>query len=266
MVGTVVGAGRSQANLETALARGVIDVASQDLAAAVSEADVVVVATALAATESVLKTIAPQLKPNAVVTDVGSAKACVQRWASAALGNAATRFVAGHPIAGTENSGAGAAFATLYRNHRVVLTPQADTDRAALGVVRDMWQHTGAEVVEMDAQTHDKLLAATSHLPHMVAYNLVETLAGRGDAAELFDFAAGGFRDFTRIASSSPTMWTEIVLANREAVLAACRDYAEHFSELINALENNNAAALEQAFSRAKQTRDSCLVPESNEP
>lgn len=263
-VGEIVGAGRGAANLELAHARGIVDRHTTDLAAAVAEADMVVIGAALGATADVLRTIAPALPPTAIVTDVGSTKASVVAAARAALGADFARFVPGHPIAGTEQSGAAAAFADLYVRHKVILTPVAETAPAALARVRAMWQAAGADVVEMAVHDHDRALAATSHLPHLLAYALVELLAARPDAAEIFGFAAGGFRDFTRIASSNPRMWTEISLANKAALLDVARAYAARFEELIAALEHEDAALLEAAFGRAKAARDACLLPESN--
>ncbi|MEQ8659671.1 MAG: prephenate dehydrogenase/arogenate dehydrogenase family protein, partial [Gammaproteobacteria bacterium] len=219
----------------------------------------------LGATRGVLEAIAPALAPGAIVTDVGSTKASVVAAARATLGEHLPDFVPGHPIAGTEQSGAAAAFAALYDAHRVVLTPLPETRAQALERVRAMWRAAGATVIEMDVATHDAVLAKTSHLPHLLAYNLVDALAGGDDAAAVFDFAAGGFRDFTRIASSNPAMWADIAIANRDALLAACADYTTRFTTLVAALEAGDRAALERAFARAKRARDACIVPESNE-
>ncbi len=264
-VGEVVGAGRGRANLELARKRGIVDRYTTDAAAAVDGADMVVIGVSLGATADVLARVRPALAAAAVVTDVGSTKASVVASAREVLGAGCARFVPGHPIAGTENSGAGAAFAALYRDHRVILTPLPETAADALARVRAMWEAAGARVVDMDVAAHDRALAATSHLPHLLAYNLVEALAARDDAGDIFDFAAGGFRDFTRIASSNPRMWAEIALANREQLLLACRDYAARFEQLVAALERGDGAALEAAFERAKNARDACVLPQSNE-
>jgi prephenate dehydrogenase len=264
-VGEVIGAGRGTANLELARERGIVDRFTTDPAAAVARADMVVLGVTLGATAAVLRTIAPALAPTAVVTDVGSVKGSVVEAARAALGARLPAFVPGHPIAGTEQSGAGAAFATLYRGHKVILTPLAETAPDALERVRAMWAATGATVVEMAVAAHDTALAATSHLPHLLAYNLVDQLAARADAARIFEFAAGGFRDFTRIASSNPELWTDIALANRAALLAACQDFSSAFAALVAALEAGDADRLHAAFARAKTARDRCVVPESNQ-
>ncbi|MEQ8231043.1 MAG: prephenate dehydrogenase/arogenate dehydrogenase family protein [Gammaproteobacteria bacterium] len=266
VVGEVVGAGRGVANLERARERGIVDRFTTDPAAAVTRADMVVVGVTLGATRDVFARIAPALAPDAVVTDVGSTKASVVAAAHATLGAHLPNFVPGHPIAGTERSGADAAFAELYDDHKVVLTPLPETRAGACERVRAMWCAAGATVVEMDVATHDAVLARTSHLPHLLAYNLVDALAGGADADAVFEFAAGGFRDFTRIASSSPAMWADIVLANREALLAACGEYSARFDALVSALEAGDRDTLENAFTRAKTARDTCIVPESNEP
>jgi prephenate dehydrogenase len=253
VVGEVVGVGRGLPNLELAVQLGVIDRYSLDAAAEVLDADVVVIGATLGATAKILETIAPFVGAHTIVTDVGSTKASVVAAARAALGDAFSRFVPGHPIAGTEHSGAQAAFAELYCGHRVILTPVDETDPQALARVQTMWESAGARV-----------LAATSHLPHMLAFALVEMLAAADDADDIFAFAAGGFRDFTRIASSSPEMWRDIALANRDALLEICAAYGAQLQRLTEALRARDGEALESSFARAKEARDRCLVPEAN--
>lgn len=259
-VGEIVGCGRDRGNLERALALGVIDRASTEPSAAVAGADVVVIAATLGATGEILRKIAPALSPKAVVTDVGSTKRGVAEAARAALGPRLPWFVPGHPIAGAERSGVDASSPTLYAGHRVILTPLAETDSAALAAVRALWEATGAQVSEMDVDHHDRVLAATSHLPHMLAYALVDCLAGMSDSGEIFDYAAGGFRDFTRIASSSPEMWRDIALENRSALLAMCDRFELTFGELRRAIAAGDAAGLHAVFCRAKQARDEFLA------
>ncbi len=266
VVEEIVGVGRSLDNLELARERGIIDSLSRDARAAVAGADMVVLATALGATAAVLDRIGASLEAGATVTDVGSTKASVVAAARRALGDRFAAFVPGHPIAGTERSGAGAAFAELYIRHKVILTPLSETDPRAVERVGEMWRAVGAEVVEMSVDGHDRALAATSHLPHLLAYNLVDTLAGREDAERIFNFAAGGFRDFTRIASSNPRMWVEISLANQAALLDAARDHHARFATLLEALEAGDGATLLAAFERAKRARDEAVVPEANGP
>lgn len=264
VVDEVVGVGRGLPNLKLAVELGVIDRFSQDATCEVATADIVVIGATLGATASILETIAPALGPQTVVTDVGSTKASVVTAARAALGNSFTRFVPGHPIAGTEHSGAQAAFAELYLDHRVILTPVGETDAQALARVHAMWEATGARVTHMSVTDHDRVLAATSHLPHMLAYTLVDMLAAADDADDIFALAAGGFRDFTRIASSNPQMWRDIALANRDALLEICAAYGERLEHLMQALRVGDAQALELTFTRAKEARDRCLVPEAN--
>lgn len=266
VVGSVIGVGRGIANLEQAVALGVIDSYSQDAAQAVADADMVVIGATLGSTAAILATIAPALQPATIVTDVGSTKASVVTAARMALGDKFTRFVPAHPIAGTEHSGAQAAFADLYVGHRVILTPLAETDPDALARVRAMWECVGARVTQMSVSDHDRVLAATSHLPHMLAFTLVDMLAAADDADDIFAFGAGGFRDFTRIASSNPEMWRDIALANRDALLAICGSYNVRLERLMQALREGDGATLEQSFKRAKEARDRCVVPEANAP
>lgn len=263
-VGEIVGAGRSLANLERARELGVIDRIAAGPAEAADGADVVLVAATLGATATVLEALAPALSERAVVTDAGSTKRSVVEAARATLGPAIARFVPGHPIAGTEHSGVDASFAELFRDHRVILTPLPETEPRALATVRGLWETAGARVVEMDFGRHDAVLAATSHLPHLLAYALVGALAADEDADEVFAFAAGGFRDFTRIASSNPEMWRDISLANRDALLAACDRYTAHLARLRDALEAGDGDALAAAFARAKDVRDRLVVPDAN--
>lgn len=256
----VIGCGRDEDNLRRGVELGVIDRYTFDPAVAVAHADMVVVAVTLGATAEVLARLAPALPPRAVLTDAGSTKQSVAAAARAALGTAWPRFVPGHPIAGGERSGVEAARADLYVRHRVILTPTPDTDPAALAAVRAMWTAVEAEVIEMDAAHHDAVLAATSHLPHMLAYALVDCLAGMGESGEIFDYAAGGFRDFTRIASSNPEMWRDIALHNREALAAACARFETTFTDLRQALDAGDGAALRDMFARAKTARDTYLA------
>ena len=255
-VGEIVGCGRNPENLERAVALGVIDRYSIDPAAAVRNADMVVVAVTLGATGKVFQSIAGALRSDAIVTDVGSTKRTVVGAARAALRQSFPRFVPGHPIAGTEFSGVEASFAELFRDRRVILTPVAETEAAATKAVQTMWELTGARVVCLGVEHHDEVLAATSHLPHVLAYSLVDCLAGMSDSGEIFEFAAGGFRDFTRIASSNPEMWRDIALENREALLGACDRFEATLSTLRGALANKDGDALHKIFARAKRARD----------
>jgi len=191
-----------------------------------------------------------------VVTDVGSVKASVIAAARTALGSRFSHFVPGHPIAGTEQSGVAASLPDLFAKRRVILTPETETDTLAVGKVRAMWQVAGAEVVAMPATEHDALLAASSHLPHLLSYALVDMLVRRDDHRAIFDCAAGGFRDFTRIAASDPVMWRDICLANREAILDVLRQYRDDLGDLVLAVEKGDGHWLLDTFNRAKHARD----------
>lgn len=252
----IVGCSRREEHLREAVELGVIDRFETDAARAVQGADMVVLCVPLGAMESALRSIAPALSPDAVLTDAGSAKASVVAAARAAFGRIPPGFVPGHPIAGTEQSGVAASFAELYRNRKVILTPLAETDPAATARVRAMWEAAGAQVECMGVEHHDQVLAATSHLPHVLAFQLVDTLARMSDEDEIFRYAAGGFRDFTRIASSDPVMWRDICLANAEAVLAMLTRYRGDLERLADAIRAGDGAELERVFRNAKQARD----------
>lgn len=252
----IVGTGRNRANLEQAVALGVIDRFETEPAAAVAGADMVLLAVPLGSVASVVAALRPGLSDTAILTDVGSAKGSVVADITQALGYLPPRFVPGHPIAGNERSGVSAAFGELYQGHRVILTPLAETEPAALQAVMAMWQTAGAEVETMAVAHHDEILAATSHLPHMLAFALVDSLARLGDADEIFRYAAGGFRDFTRIASSDPHMWRDICIANREALGAMFEHFRNDMLRLEEAVARADGETLSEMFSRAKQARD----------
>ena len=253
-VRTVLGVGRNPARLTVARELGLVDRAV-DWAEA-GQADCILVALPVGETEAVLKQLAPHLKAGAIVTDAGSTKVNVVAAARTALGNRFADFVPGHPIAGSEQSGPTAARADLYRGKRVVLTPQADTRADALATVKALWEAAGAQVETLDADLHDRVFAAVSHLPHLAAFALVDELAQRADGDTFFRFAASGFRDFTRIAGSSPEMWRDIALANREAVLAELDAYLAALQALRNAVSAEDAEALLAIFSRAREARE----------
>ena len=259
-VAEVVGSGRNERNLRAAVRLGVVDRYDTDPTRAVAGADVVVIAVPLGAIEPVLRAIVPHLAPEAVVTDVGSAKGSVVADVERIYGRIPPYFVPGHPIAGTEQSGVEASFATLFQKRRVILTPLAETDAAAHRLIRKMWELTGAEVVDMGVRHHDAVLAATSHLPHMLAYTLVDTLAQMDDRAEIFRYAAGGFRDFTRIASSDPRMWHDICVANREQLLEMIALFAADLERLAAAIRHDERDAILTLFQRAKRARDNLYL------
>lgn len=254
--GEIVGAGRGRTTLERAVELGVIDRFETDPGAAVRDADMVVVAVPLKAIRPVLASIAGHLPPDCVLTDVGSAKQCVVDDARAVFGTLPAGFIPGHPIAGTERSGVEASFPELFQGRRVILTPLLESEAWAHERVKAMWEATGAEVVDMGVRHHDDVLAATSHLPHVLAYTLVDSLARLDDRAEIFRYAAGGFRDFTRIASSDPVMWRDICLANQTPLLAILRRFGDDLDRLTRAIEQGDGEAIMATFQRAKHARD----------
>ena len=258
-VGHVVGLGRGLPNLETASRLGVVDSYTQDVAAGVADADVVFLATPVQALGALAKQAMPHLKAGAILTDGGSVKQAVIDAIEPHLRDD-VHFVPGHPIAGTENSGAEAAFATLYCDRRCILTPTTNTDAAALDLMQSMWQLVGSQVVIMDVEKHDRVLAAISHLPHMVAYALVNAVGSYDRYNEnILEYSAGGFRDFTRIASSDPTMWRDIALTNREALVEMMEQFEVFFAELKEDVAVGSADRLFEFFRRSKKSRDEIL-------
>jgi prephenate dehydrogenase len=252
----VTGCGRNEENLKKGIELGVLDDYSLSIAEAVKDADVVVIAVPLGAMKSVFEQMRGALSGHTVVTDVGSAKATVVEDARVTLGAQFANFVPGHPIAGSENSGVEAGVAELYQQRKIILTPVAQTDMTALEIVRQMWLQTGADVESMDVEHHDRVLAATSHLPHMLAFSLVSHLSKMSDQDEIFNYAAGGFRDFTRIASSDPVMWRDICLANGDALLELIDGFKKQLDEIAHAIEHKDPDALFELFRDSKHTRD----------
>jgi prephenate dehydrogenase len=250
----VVGVGRGRANLEQALAVGAIDEAA-DLAAAVERADFVLVATPVGVMREIFARIAPRLAPEAVVTDGGSTKQSVVAAARATLGAGIVQFVPAHPIAGSDESGADAATATLYSGREVILTPLPESAPAAVARVRSAWQACGARVTEMTPSEHDAVLAAVSHLPHLLSYALVRELAARADATQLFEHAGTGLRDVTRLAASHPEMWRDICVANRDALLGELRRYQDALARVGALLEQSDGAELQRLFEAARAAR-----------
>ena len=258
-VGQVIGVGRRIETLERARALGIVDAIGTLDAATLGDADLVLVAVPVAQSRPVLASLAPLLGASTVVTDAGSTKQDVIDAARAALGGRIARFVPGHPIAGTEHSGPEAAFAGLYRERRVVLTPLPENAAADVARVRGAWEACGARVEELGAAEHDGVFAAVSHLPHLLAYALVEHVTGRPGGERLMSFAAGGFRDFTRIASSHPEMWRDICIANRGALAAELSRYESTLAGMRELLERGDSRALEALFERARDARNRWL-------
>jgi len=258
-VGEVVGIGRGEANLRRGVELGVLDRYSLDAREGVQGADLVFIATPVCSIPGVVAEIAPFLAPGAIVTDGGSVKEYVVE-ACEPLMPEGTFFVGGHPIAGTEHSGVEASFATLYQGKRCIVTPTPRTDPAALAKVIEIWKLAGSSVPLMDPVQHDRVVGAISHLPHMVAYSLVNAVDGYDRfGGELLSFTAGGFRDFTRIASSDPVMWRDIALTNRDAILETMDFFAGYLAKLRSMVESGDKDALESFFLNSKQKRDAIL-------
>ena len=256
-VGEVVGTSRREAHLRRAQDLGVIDRFFLDPVEAVRGADMVVVCTPMGAMEDVFRALRPGLGPNAALTDGGSVKQTVFRAARAAFGRIPPFLVPAHPIAGTEHSGVDASFASLFDGRRVILTPGDATDPAAVDRVESMWRAAGAEVDRMDAAQHDEILASVSHLPHLLAYVLVDLVAS--GPHDCFRYAAGGFRDFSRVASSDPVMWRDICLENHEAIAERLDAFGDRIGELAAVVRRGDGLALFEHFSRAKGARDAYL-------
>jgi prephenate dehydrogenase len=252
----IVGVGRSEKSLNEALKLKVIDALEANINKACSGADLILIAAPVAQTKSILQTIKPHLNTNTVVTDAGSTKGDILATAREILGAQFSQFVGGHPIAGAEKSGVAAAKADLFLGKNIVLTPALETNREAVASTADLWKKCGANVSEMSAETHDSIFAAVSHLPHLLAFALVDDIAARQNAEQLFSFAASGFRDFTRIAGSSPEMWRDISLANKTALLNEISAFEFELSQLKQLLENSDGAGLQALFERASVARN----------
>jgi prephenate dehydrogenase len=251
----VVGFGRSVAALEQAKQLGLIDRIGDDVAREVRDADLILLATPVAQMTEILQRIVPHLGSHTLITDGGSTKCDVVAAARRQLGSKIAQFIPAHPIAGAEQSGPAAAQAELYQDKRVVLTPLPENSRESLVRVREAWELCGANVSELTAEQHDEVFAAVSHLPHLLAFTLVHDLAQRDNRDLLLSFAASGFRDFTRIAASSPEMWRDISLANRDALLREIEQYAAELYKLHQAIEQRDAGKIEEMFSLARKVR-----------
>ena len=290
----IVGAGRSISCLEHAVKLGVIDAycdvlesfecantidcaessvgteinhaakthgfTKSSFAQTINTANIILIAAPVAQTASILQKIKPYLNNQTVITDAGSTKGDVLTCAQSILGSQYNQFVGGHPIAGAEKSGVSAAVSNLFAGKNVVLTPATATSKDALALVAALWQTCGARVSTMAANTHDDVFAAISHLPHLLAFALVNDIAGRPNAAQLFSFAASGFRDFTRIAGSHPEMWRDIILANKTALLSELNAYQLELNNLKILLENEDGQGLQALFARASVARNNWAI------
>ncbi len=253
----ITGCSRSAENLQQAVDLGVIDSYTLDPQQAVQGADMVFLAVPIGAMSTVLEQIMPALEPEAILTDGGSAKTAIVEAAQAVLSDEMmSRFVPGHPIAGRERSGVEAALGDLYAGRRIILTPLAETDTSAVARVTAMWQATGAIIEQMPMALHDEVLAATSHLPHVLAFSLVDTLLGMPQREDILRYAAGGFKDFTRIASSDPVMWRDICLHNRAAILDMITAMQANLNEFAGLIREQNGDGLLQRMASSKQARD----------
>ena len=256
MAGTVTGYDRNLDSMQQAQALGIIDGHAPSAAEAVQGADLIILSVPILAIKDILLEIKPHLSADTILTDVGSVKGNVVAAMREVFAGDRANFIPGHPIAGSEKSGIAASNASLYENHTVILTPLENTDEQALATVKGLWEAVGAKVELMAVKHHDEVLAATSHLPHLLAYSLVDTLAHRHENKEIFNYAAGGFRDFTRIAASSPKMWHDIFSANKPAVLDALDLFNHDLALLRDAIERSDSHAMMGIFTRAKVARD----------
>ena len=252
----IVGVGRTQESLKEALNLSVIDTLETNIHKACSDADLILIAAPVAQTASILQSIKPHLNKQTIITDAGSTKSDVLACAKEILGEQFSQFVGGHPIAGAEKSGVTAAKEDLFLGKNVVLTPTTETNIHAVAGVAQFWKTCGANVSEMSAEDHDCIFAAVSHLPHLLAFALVDEIASRPNAEQLFNFAASGFRDFMRIAGSHPEMWRDICLANKSALLSELTAYQDELDQLKQLLEHKDGAALQALFERASMARN----------
>jgi len=253
---TVMGFGQDESSLRKAIELGVIDEFSTDMQTAVVDSDLILLAVPLGVMEAVLEEMKPYLRQGTIITDAGSAKSSVITSAIKVFGQLPDFFVPGHPIAGKEKSGVTAADPALYLKHRVILTPTEHTNADAVQLVTELWQALGANVEVMSAEQHDDIFAATSHLPHLLAFSLVDLLNEHPELGNVFPYTAGGFRDFTRIASSDATMWRDIALTNSTAIVKWLKNYQASIAALTELVETQQGEQLFKLFEDAKSARD----------
>ena len=255
LVEHIVGYDKDAASLASALEAGIIDCAASSVADSAKSVDIMIIAVPVLSVQSILE----QIPLNKIITDVGSVKAPIIEASRTVYGKVPEKLIPGHPIAGSEKQGVTSANPDLFENHMVILTPSKSTDENATEIIRKLWQSLGSQVIEMSAARHDNILAQTSHLPHLLAYALVEALTSRGDTMEVLKFAAGGFRDFSRIAASDPIMWRDIFKANRSEVIKALDRFLEEISSLRQLVSNGDSDAMEKVFKRARKARNDYL-------
>ncbi len=255
-VGKIIAYDRNEEALQKAYELGVADEIYNDPIKAAENADIIILATPITAMGKIVKEIIPYLKEDAVMSDVGSTKGSVLESIKAEIGYLPERFVPAHPIAGTEKHGVENSFDSLFDNRRTLVIPHLENSHDAVRTIHEMWKAAGSETEEMGVKHHDQVLAATSHIPHLLAYATVDTLANLDDRAEIFRFAAGGFRDFTRISASDPDLWADICLQNRESILEVLVAYQKNIDRLRHALEAGEREEMRTVFARAKHARD----------
>jgi len=253
--GTITGVVRDEAKGKIAVERGVVDFATTDIASAAAKSDLVMLAVPMLSMRAQLETMAPVLQSHTIVTDAGSVKQPFINDARATLPYL-NRVVPGHPIAGKEKSGLDAVDANLYKDHRILLTPLPETDAEAVANVGELWDSTGGIVESLSPEHHDEALAATSHLPHVLAFAMVDMLASRQEMKEMFRYSAGGFRDFTRIASGESIMWRDICMTNQMSVVKAIEEFEAHLSVIKQAITDGDAETVETVFRRARAARE----------
>ena len=259
LAGEIVAVGRNEAVLQQAKNDGVISSFSTNIKDVAADADIVVIAVPSLTVENTLLELKSVVSENTVITDVASVKNAIVEAAVNVFGEVPENFVPGHPIAGSEHSGYSASTVELFQGKKVILTPMENTAADAVSLVTALWQVLGAEVINMPVDRHDEILAATSHLPHLLAFALVDTLSQQGESEEIFRYAAGGFRDFTRIASSDPQMWHDIFMANGDATITVLDEYIEGLYRMRTAIKDQNSDELMSTFIRAKKSRDRFL-------
>ncbi|NQV44664.1 MAG: prephenate/arogenate dehydrogenase family protein [Rhodospirillales bacterium] len=267
LAGHITVTARTQDTLDKVVELGLADHVTVDPVEAVVDADLVMICTPLGAYASVAKTIGPHIKPGAIVSDVGSAKKCVFRDVAPHLA-AGVHLVPGHPVAGTEHSGPESGFAELFKDRFCIITPAPDADQDIVGKITELWRTAGMNVEIMDADHHDKVLAITSHLPHLIAYTIVDTASQLGDdlKQEIFKYSASGFRDFTRIAASDPVMWRDIFIENSDAVLEMLGRFDEDLTTLKRAVRQHDGQTLQDVFTRTRSVRRSIIDAKQHTP
>tara|TARA_Y100000739_G_C20509355_1_gene418797 strand:+ start:118 stop:969 length:852 start_codon:yes stop_codon:yes gene_type:complete len=253
----VFGYGRDQSRLEVAQKSNVIDNFSTSIKEAIVDAEIIVIATPVGTFKKILEEIEPIVSSNVIITDVGSTKTNIVNAVNAVLRTKSSYFIPAHPIAGKEKSGFEVSDAKLFEGKKVIITPQENNLPESIMVIKEMWQSVGAEVDFMSSESHDNLLGMTSHLPHMLAFSLVNYLVDQNPTASIY--AGGGFKDFSRIASGDAVMWRDICLQNKDQIIIHLKGYQSALNDLLEAVDDEDSKKLEQLFMTAKKTRDSWL-------